>query len=69
LNQPEKRSFIKLLTHKDGEINEDIVNALPFIKTHSAALLVHPVREVRSDKIDLEAKAAVIQCHYCSLSK
>ena len=63
-NQSDKRSFIKLLTHKDGEINEDIVSALPFLAIRSKSLLEQPVRKVRSDKIDLDFISEFVH-NYC----
>jgi hypothetical protein len=54
LAQSEKRTLISLLTHRDGMLNQSVLDALPFLRQRSEELLQNPVRKVRSDKIDLD---------------
>ena len=53
LQQSEKRQLIKLLTHKEGDLNNDVIACLPFLKKRSIKLLAKPERQERTDKIDL----------------
>ena len=53
LNQSQKRTLIPLLTHKDGAVNEDVLQCLPFLEARSRNLFASPVRKTRDDKIEL----------------
>ncbi len=53
LTLPETNQFISLLSHQNGELNEDILLAYPVIRTRST-LLLGAERKMRKDKIDLQ---------------
>ena len=54
LSQPGKRSLISNLTHsRDGELNDEMLDCLPFLRTRSEKLLANPDRKERNDKIDV----------------
>lgn len=53
LTQAQKRTLIPLLTHRDGAVNEGVLQCLPFLADRSRNLLQNPDRKVRDDKIDL----------------
>jgi hypothetical protein len=53
LSQPQKRSLLSNLTHKDGELNVDVLECLPFLRNRSEKLLANPYRKEREDKIDV----------------
>lgn len=52
LNNSNKRLLVSTLTHKNGELNIQVLDTLPFLRRRSAQLLEKPVRSERSDKID-----------------
>jgi hypothetical protein len=57
MNQSEKRSLIKLLSHDNGggggRLNDEVLECLPFMRKRSDKYLQQPERKERSDKIDL----------------
>jgi hypothetical protein len=53
LTLPETNQFISLLSHQNGELNEEILLAYPVIRTRSS-LLLGAERKMRKDKIDLQ---------------
>ena len=53
LSQTKKRSLVSNLTHKDGELNVEMLECLPFLRNRSVKLLANPDRKEREDKIDL----------------
>lgn len=53
LSQPDKRSLISTLTHKGGELNNDMLKCLPSLRSRSEKLLANPDRKERNDKIDV----------------
>ena len=53
LGQMKKKALVLLLTHRDGALNEDVLQHLPFLRRRSRSLLSSPDRKEREDKIDL----------------
>lgn len=70
LSVKDKRSLVSILTHKDGQLNEDVLQSLPFLRKRSARLLANPERKERSDKIDLQFVSDFMHdyCRYASYS-
>lgn len=51
--QSQKRKLVTLLSHHEGQVNEDVLQVLPFLRNRSVKLLCQPQRKERDDKIDL----------------
>ena len=69
LNNSNKRLLVLTLTHKNGELNIQVLDTLPFLRRRCAQLLEKPVRSERSDKIDLTSISDFIHdyCRYVYL--
>jgi hypothetical protein len=53
LSLPDTNTLIALLSHQNGELNEEMLQAFPAMRKRSTALL-GAVRKTRSDMIDLQ---------------
>jgi hypothetical protein len=53
LSLPQRNDLHKLLTHRNGEINDEMLNIFPSLRRRSTLLLEKTKRKIREDKIDL----------------
>lgn len=54
LSLPSRNQLVRLLTHSEESLNEDVLNLFPSLRAKSEHLLISGIRKERVDKIDLK---------------